>query len=51
VSLETFVRVLILEDDKELAHWLLSAFTTAIGATDVFSTIEDAEAALDAFHL
>lgn len=50
MALETFVRVLILEDDKELAQWLRSAFTTAIGATDVFSTIEDAEAALDAFN-
>ncbi len=44
------MRVLILEDDKELAHWLRGAFTSAIGATDTVSTIEGAEAAIAAFH-
>ncbi|PRD55015.1 response regulator [Phyllobacterium myrsinacearum] len=40
------MRVLIVEDDSELADWLKDTLANAIGPTDVFSTIGEAEAAL-----
>ncbi len=43
------MRILIVEDDRELASSLKTMLETAIGVADVFETLADAEAALLAF--
>lgn len=40
------MRVLVVEDDSELAAWLQSTLTSTIGVTDVLDSIGEAEAAL-----